>query len=42
MGIQNAARYYFNKSAEDLTLAEASMLAGIPGYHKNILLLIMK
>lgn len=32
MGIQNAARYYFNKSAEDLSLAEASMLAGIPGY----------
>lgn len=31
MGIQNASRYYFNKSAEDLTLAEASMLAGIPG-----------
>ncbi len=32
MGIQNAARYYFDKGAEDLTLAEASMLAGIPGY----------
>lgn len=32
MGIQNASRYYFNKSAEDLSLAEASMLAGIPGY----------
>lgn len=31
MGIQNASRYYFNKSAENLTLAEASMLAGIPG-----------
>lgn len=31
MGIQNAARYYFNKSAENLSLAEASMLAGIPG-----------
>ena len=30
-GIQNASRYYFNKSAEDLSLAEASMLAGIPG-----------
>ena len=29
-GIENAARYYFNKSASDLTLAEASMLAGIP------------
>ncbi len=32
MGIQNAARYYFNKGSEDLTLAEAAMLAGIPGY----------
>lgn len=32
MGIQNAARYYFNKSAEDLSLAESAMLAGIPGY----------
>lgn len=31
MGIQNASKYYFNKSAENLTLAEASMLAGIPG-----------
>ena len=30
-GIQNASRYYFNKSAEDLSLSEASMLAGIPG-----------
>lgn len=30
-GIQNASKYYFNKSAENLTLAEASMLAGIPG-----------
>lgn len=29
-GIENAANYYFNKSARDLTLAEASMLAGIP------------
>lgn len=29
-GIENAAHYYFNKSAKDLTLAEASMLAGIP------------
>ena len=29
-GIENAARYYFNKSASELTLAEASMLAGIP------------
>lgn len=30
LGIENAARYYFNKSASDLTLAEAAMLAGIP------------
>lgn len=29
-GIENASKYYFNKSASDLTLAEASMLAGIP------------
>ncbi len=32
MGIQNAAKYYFNKGAESLSLAEATMLAGIPGY----------
>ena len=29
-GIENAARYYFGKSAAELNLAEASMLAGIP------------
>ena len=29
-GIENASRYYFGKSASELTLAEASMLAGIP------------
>lgn len=29
-GIENASRYYFNKSASELDLAEASMLAGIP------------
>lgn len=29
-GIENAAKYYFGKSAADLDLAEASMLAGIP------------
>ncbi|WP_410984796.1 transglycosylase domain-containing protein [Bacillus cereus] len=29
-GIEAASRLYFNKSASDLTLAEASMLAGIP------------
>ena len=29
-GVEAAAKYYFGKSAKDLTLAEASMLAGIP------------
>ena len=29
-GIENASRYYFGKSASELDLAEASMLAGIP------------
>lgn len=29
-GIEAASRHYFNKSASDLTLAEASLLAGIP------------
>ena len=29
-GISNASKYYFNKPAKDLTLAEASILAGIP------------
>ncbi|MFE8701895.1 transglycosylase domain-containing protein [Cytobacillus sp. FJAT-54145] len=29
-GVQAASQYYFGKSAADLTLAEASMLAGIP------------
>lgn len=29
-GIENASNYYFNKKAKDLTLAEASMLVGIP------------
>ena len=29
-GIENASKYYFNKSASDLTLAEASILSGIP------------
>ena len=32
LGIENASHYYFNKSASDLSLAEASMLAGIPKY----------
>lgn len=31
-GIENASKYYFNKNAKDLDLAESSMLAGIPGY----------
>ena len=34
-GIENASRYYFNKSASDLSLAEASMLAGIPQSPSN-------
>lgn len=34
-GIENASKYYFNKSAKDLTLAEASMLAGIPKSPSN-------
>lgn len=29
-GIQNASNFYFDKSAKDLTLAEATILAGIP------------
>ena len=29
-GIENASHYYFGKSASELTLAEASILAGIP------------
>ena len=29
-GIENASEYYFDKKASELTLAEASMLAGIP------------
>ena len=31
-GIENASHYYFNKDAKDLSLAEATMLAGIPKY----------
>ena len=34
-GIEDASKYYFNKSAKDLTLAEASMLAGIPKSPSN-------
>ncbi|MGE3629655.1 MAG: penicillin-binding protein 1A [Sandaracinaceae bacterium] len=29
-GVQEAAQYYFHKNVEDLTLAEASLIAGIP------------
>lgn len=29
-GIENASKYYFNKSASDLSLAEATILSGIP------------
>ena len=29
-GFENASFYYFNKSSKDLTIAEASILAGIP------------
>jgi penicillin-binding protein 2D len=39
-GVQSASRYYFGKDAEKLTLAEASMLAGIPkgpSYYSPIL-----
>ena len=34
-GIEAASKYYFNKSAKDLTLAEASLLAGIPKSPNN-------
>ncbi len=34
-GIENASQYYFGKSSKDLTLAEASMLAGIPKSPSN-------
>ncbi len=34
-GIENASHYYFNKSASELTLAEASILAGIPKSPSN-------
>jgi 1A family penicillin-binding protein len=34
-GIENAALYYFNKHAKDLTLAEATILAGIPKSPSN-------
>ena len=34
-GIENASKYYFNKSAKDLTLAEATILTGIPKSPEN-------
>ncbi len=34
-GIENASKYYFNKSAKDLNLAEATMLTGIPKSPSN-------
>lgn len=34
-GIENAAEYYFNKSAKDLTLEESIILAGIPKSPNN-------
>ena len=34
-GIENASHYYFNKSSKNLTIAEASMLAGIPNSPNN-------
>ncbi|MEG2447597.1 MAG: PBP1A family penicillin-binding protein [Bacilli bacterium] len=34
-GIENAAKFYFNKSAKNLDLAEAAMLTGIPKSPSN-------
>ena len=34
-GVENASEYYFNKSAKDLTLEEAAILAGIPKNPSN-------
>ena len=34
-GIENASKFYFNKSAKDLDLAEASILTGIPKSQAN-------
>ena len=34
-GIENASKFYFDKSASDLTLAEAAMLTGIPKSPNN-------
>lgn len=41
-GIEKAANYYFNKSAKDLSLAEASMLTGIPKSPANFSPLVNK
>jgi membrane peptidoglycan carboxypeptidase len=35
LGIENASKYYFDKSASNLSLAEASMLVGIPRSPNN-------
>lgn len=34
-GVENASEYYFNKSAKDLSLEEAAILAGIPKNPSN-------
>lgn len=34
-GIENASHFYFNKDAKDLTLAEASILVGVPKSPSN-------
>lgn len=34
-GIENASKFYFNKSAKDLDLAEATLLTGIPKSPSN-------
>lgn len=34
-GIENASKFYFNKSAKDLSLAEATILTGIPKSPSN-------
>ena len=34
-GVENASQFYFNKSAKDLTLAEAAILVGIPKSPSN-------
>lgn len=41
-GIENASNFYFNKSANNLTLAEASMLVGIPKSPSNYSPLVNK